>query len=324
MPWLNQHGPGWRIRDRKDGKIVTLSPTLPLAEARRWLAAHVTGDTHLTTLLDTWSASIHHSPHAKESSFRLAAVFLRHQWTHLADLTPAAITAWQSSDRFCRRDLQVLLTILRWTHRVHGHAVPDALLEWRLPRQAPRPAAPLLTDAQVHQIRLAAASYGPRAEALIDYLLTYGARPVTACRLKITDLRHDDDGWTLTIAQAKHSGGWSHPVRIEDAIRWKKLAHPDGALFPHYLENRPWRINARGMAQEITDWYKGTIAKRVKLPPGQNTIYHLKRHAITTMLDELDPATAALFSGHRCQDQVLRYSRTNRLKASEALKHLGH
>jgi len=42
------------------------------------------------------------------------------------------------------------------------------------------------------------------------------------------------------------------------------------------------------------------------------------------MLDELDPATAALFSGHRCQDQVLRYSRTNRLKASEALKHLGH
>lgn len=324
MPWIAKNGPGWRVRDRKDGKIVSLSQTFPTqAEAQRWIASHVTGDQHLTTLLERWSASIRHSPHARESSARLATVFLRQRWTHISHLTPTALDAWQSSDRFCRRDLQVLLTVLRWAHRVHGLPIPEAVLEWRLPRQAPRPPPPLLTDAQVLSIRLAAAHYGPRATALIDYLLTYGARPITACRLKITDLRHDDDGWTLTIDQAKHSGGWSHPIRMEDAVSWKQIDHPGDALFPHYKEDRPWKINARGMAQEVTDWYKGTIAKRVKLPAGLNTIYHLKRHSITSMLTNLDPATVALFSGHRCQDQVLRYSRTNREKATAALAALG-
>ena len=89
----------------------------------------------------------------------------------------------------------------------------------------------------LESIREAATHYGDRAAAIIDYLLSYAARPITACSLTIADLDIQSDPPRLTIEKAKCSGGWTHPIVQEQADTWAALSGAEAPstdpLFPH-------------------------------------------------------------------------------------------
>lgn len=116
-------------------------------------------------------------------------------------------------------------------------------------------------------------------------------------------------------------------ISSADAVAWESLPRPIQAtpapLFPHYREARPWALK-RGSAAEITDWYRNTIGKRLKLADsGMDGIYHLKRWAITRMLRSgLTPATVAAFTGHRDLSQVMTYNVSNQDAQGAALASL--
>lgn len=102
-------------------------------------------------------------------------------------------------------------------------------------------------------------------------------------------------------------------ISSADAVAWESLPRPIQAtpapLFPHYREARPWALK-RGSAAEITDWYRNTIGKRLKL-------------AITRMLRSgLTPATVAAFTGHRDLSQVMTYNVSNQDAQGAALASL--
>lgn len=332
--WIEEYKPGkYRARWREEGKSTPpAGPTFVSRElALSWAETNnllPTRELRLADVIDQWLDQ-EPSDYRREAAAILGGLALRQGWVRVADITPAAIALWHRQASEAKREKtggaihvaryqQYLLGVLRWAHRTYKVPVHPDVLTMRLPKRQKGPPRTLLTDAQVDDIRKMARSYGPCARNIIEYLLTYGARPITACRLCVRDLV----GNTLTIENAKHSGGWRHPVDARQAKRWRAEVYstaPDAPLFPHYTEDRAWKIKD-GKAAELSSWYRCTIAKRLKLPEGVRGIYDLKRWAITRMLDRgLPPADVALFTGHTDLEQVLTYNRTNQDRATKAL-----
>jgi integrase len=323
----HRHGNGWRWHWRDADGAVRRSPTQPTREAAEvWAKRHAPaqGVETVGQLADLWRSK-KPTPYRTEAAAHVARVTADRGITHLRSLSLAALEEW--GDAGHSRYQQYLATILRWGARTQHLPIPADVLRWRPPSRTRRPKRPLLTDALIADIRECAAAYGERAYAVVDYLLSYGARPVTACQATIADL--DVPRLTLTIQRAKHSGGWRHPITPKHADRWSRLTRwtPDGdagalPLFPHYREDRTWKI-ARGKAAEIADWYRNTIAKRLTLPRECSGIYDLKRACITGMLRRgLAPQTIAQFTGHLDVEQVLTYAVTGEELARSALDKL--
>ena len=352
MPWVSPNGKGFRPSWRVDGKIVHGETVETREQVEQWIADRESRSiSDLARILDQWKDDAPGNVHRKTAAERVLAVCRANKWTRVEQITLRSITDWRKrADAWAvtkkegadlervpsvERALQYLLTVLRW-HNRHNKAPVDADVLALRPSDvtrgaARRPPRKLLSDDQVAAIRECSHEYGPRAAAVVDYLLTYGARPITACRLRLRDL--DVEACTLTIPNAKHSGGWTHPIGPKQRDEWIAAADhadPEGPLFPHYQAEqagkklaRPWRINAQGSADEIKNWWRGTIAKRLKLPKESGGIYDLKRWSITRMLAAgLDPATVAEFTGHLDQEIVLTYSVTNQERAKAALAKL--
>lgn len=337
--WLEEYKPGkhrvrWRITGKKTPAAGPTFPTAALAQS--WADANaltVKRELRLAEVIDLWRDQLP-SDYRKNVADILGQLALTRGWLKVKDISPAAIALWQREAGEARRDkvsgkkakgvhvsryMQYLLTILRWSARTYKIEVDPDVLSLRPPKLERKANKELLTEEQVASIREASWAYGPRAAALIDYLLTYGARPVTACKLTLGDLR----GSVLTIDKAKHSGGWSHPIDAEQAAEWKRHNYSNESsapLFPHPSEDRPWRVTG-GRAKEVCDWYLHTISNKLKLPKNVHGIYDLKRWAITRMLDAgLPPADIAMFTGHRNLEQILTYNRTNETRAQKALE----
>lgn len=331
--WVERRRGRWVVIARDGGKRRTLSPSVEHAEAVAIRDQHNQrsglATAGLRELIDAWAAEKRHSDHAQHVSRVLSRVLAEQGWTRPSHITYQAVVDWnvarggRSLDIAgvnVRMPLQYLRTILRWAHQQHHVVVDQRLLEQGvMPRAKRKPKRQLLTTDQIIAIRLEAWSMGPRAGALIDYLSTYGARPITATRLTQADL--DPETCVLRIQDAKRSGGWTHPIDPDQAATWSQLWQGPGPLFPHWREDRPWRIQ-RGYANEMGNWYRSTVVKRLSRQDAvpNHTIYDLKRFAITTMLDRgLDPATVATFTGHLDVGQVLTYNRTNEERQAAAL-----
>lgn len=322
MASIHPNGPGFRVHYTSDGQRLR-SPTLPTREAAElWIRDHLAAQKSPTVaaLAELWRAEAP-SPHRDEAAHRIGAVAMREAWGRADRLQVADLRAWAARDPHHGHPAQYLLTVLRWAAEVHRVPVPAEVLRWRAPKPKRKAPPPLLTDAQVEDILDMATTYGPAAFAVVDYLLTYGARPITACRLTLADC--DLVRGELVIRDAKHSGGWRHKILARHVEAWERLDRPEGEaapLFPHYREPRAWRIK-RGSASELTDWYKNTVAKRLGLKAhGLDGIYHLKRWSITRMLRAgLTPATVAAFTGHRDLSQVMTYNTTNQDAQGAAL-----
>lgn len=308
--------------------------TMTLEECQYWLAEHQPNAKRLplAVVVDRWVASRGNSDHALDVQGRLVRLFNDQQWRMPNEITPQAIQAWNVAaggraldvpGTGVARTLQYLLGVLRYAADMLDVPIHPRVLRMRQIKPAKKPPRPLLTESQVVAIQGEALQLGQRAAALIEYLLQYGPRPKTACLLRQSDLVCRDGVWLLTIDKAKHSGGWTHPVREREALLWRSLSYADGdptvPLFPHWREDRPWRVTA-GRADEVKSWYRNTIGKRLQLPARQNTIYRLKDYALSRMLGAgLDPATIALFTGHADKSQILTYNQTNSEKAAAAL-----
>lgn len=323
MASIHPNGTGWRVQWYEDGHLRR-SPTLPTREAADlWQRDHLAAQAAptVTALAELWRTESP-TPHRTEAAYRVGLVAVREAWGRADRLQVADLRTWVARDEAHGHPAQYLMTILRWAHEVHRVPVPAEVLRWRPPKAKRRAPPPLLTDAQVENILDAALGYGPLAFAVVDYLLTYGARPITACRLTLADA--DFLRGELVIENAKHSGGWRHKILPRHVTAWETLPREKIAapvpLFPHYKEARPWAIKA-GSASEITDWYRNTIGKKLGLHAlGLDGIYHLKRWAITRMLRAgLTPATVAAFTGHRDLTQVMTYNVSNADAQAQAL-----
>jgi integrase len=318
MASIQPNGHGFRVVYRKDGKQLK-SPTVPTREAADlWMRDHLPAAQarSILALVDAWRDEVP-STHRTEAALVLARVVTMRGWLDPTRLTAADLHTWTLAHDGFRRPLQYLLTVLRWAAVNHGAAIRPEVLAWKPKTKAKRkPRAILLTEEQVQAIRDCAGGYGPKAFAVIDYLATYAARPITACRLTMDDL--DPVHGRLTIPDAKHSGGWRHLLMPEHVDKWMALERGPKckALFPHYKEDRAWKL-VRGSAGELNSWFRNTIRKKLKL---RASIYDLKRYAITTMLARgIDPATVAEFSGHLDLQQVLTYAASNEVRQGRAL-----
>jgi hypothetical protein len=324
MASIHAHGEGFRVHFVREG-VRRKSPSQPSrAAAEAWIAQHLPAqiDDSLLALTDLWRRE-EPSPHRTDAAHRVAAVIADRGWHRPERLTANDLLAWVRADPAWRRPCQYLRTILRWAARVHRIAIRPEVLAWRPPRVARSAKPALLTDAQAELIRDAAAALGSRAFAVIDYLMTYGARPITACRLRLAAIDVERGDLVLGLRDAvtgrsgeKHSGGWRHRLYDHHLDGWPAIWYEgdpaEVPIFPHYLEDRPWRI-VRGSAAELASWYVNRIGRPLgdKLG-GLIGIYHLKRYAITRMFRAgIDPATIALFTGHLDTNQLMTYAVSN-------------
>ncbi len=339
MASIHRKGAGHRAQFYDGAHRLVRSPVMPTrAQAEDWLAEHAPkADGHrFVALLAAWIADEPHG-HRKTREQPLAKLAADRGWTDVRAITVPALESWLKEVKAKRTEvrqagerhpshtghLRYLMAMLRWSGAVLHAPVAPAVLLWK-PKRRLRPVRrakpPLLTDQQVAKVRETALGKGARAIALIDYLLTYAARPVTACRMRRGDL--DPVRKELLLRDPKMRDSFRHPVRPGD-LAWRDLAKwttsEDAPLFPRPGADRAWR-EKHGSAQEMALWYRYHVAKPAGLPRELWGIYHLKRWALTRMLRSgLDPATAALFSGHRTLSQVLTYNTTNETAAKKAL-----
>ncbi len=324
MAWIQPNGKGFRAVYRKDGKELK-GPTRPTRrEVEQWLvSAGLSRGAALANLIEDWRDEdpVHHRCQVAR---KLLRVIEAHSWSAVEDLTPEGLYGYAKETKQSRRDVLGLITILRWAKRLRRVPVAADVLELPLPPIKSHAAKKkLLTDDDVMKIKTLAWTKNRRAGCIVDYLLSYGARPITACRL----LRSDLSGTTLTIRDAKRSGTWSHPVGGEDAANWLSLTDgppwngsPGAPLFPHWRNDVPWRV-IRGGAHQLNHWYRRCIAQPLGLPDGMVGNYDLKRRSISGMLKAgIDLPTVALFTGHRTLSQLLKYATTNEENALAALK----
>lgn len=340
MASIQASGRGFRVFYSADGKRQA-SETLPSREAAEaWIAERLPAamDRHLFNLIDLWRAE-EPTPYRQEAADRLDALVRKRGWGDPARITVSDLRVWVKADPTWRRPCQYLRTVLRWAAREHRIPIRQDVLDWRPPRLQRQPKPALLTDAQVAMILDKALELGPRAFAIIDYLATYGARPITACRLRwpAFDIEHGElvlglrDAATGRMGE-KHSGGWRHRLYPRHLEAWPKLAEvwfqsPSALpgtvpLFPHYSENRPWRVDKS--ASELASWYVNRIGRPLAKHLGPLIgVYHLKRYAISSLFRAgIDPGTIALFTGHLDQNQLMTYATSNADVQDDALTRL--
>lgn len=331
MASIHSHGNGFRVHFVKDGKKSKSGSLATEQAAQLWIIEQLPAQVDRTILgiIELWRKELP-TDYRNDASARLARVVVARGWIHVEKFTLAELTGWITRDPSWRMPCCYLLSVLRWAARVHRVPVRDEVLKYRPPAPERVAKPPLLSDDQMNWIRDCAMEYGPRAFAIVDYLSTYGARPITACRMMYSSLDLEHGELVLGArkrrkkAEAllpgkrgeKHSGSWRHVLFDRHLEAWPELVI-DGEpsvtpLFAHYKEDRPWRIQ-RGRATEITDWYHNTIAKKLRNRLGELAgIYHLKRYAITSLFRAgVDPATISLFTGHLSLDQVMTYATSN-------------
>jgi integrase len=321
MASIHKHGSGYRAHYTDAAGKSKASPTRPtVAEVEAWVRTNGVGEpVTLAKLADLYEKA---GPNRADIAISVRRTALAQEWIDPRKIKLAKLAAWVRSDEYRYTRGKALRLVLAWAVTEQLIELPPAIAAWRPKRPARRPAKSLLTDSQVDAIRRKAASYGERALAIIDYLLTYGARPITACRLTRADL--DPVRAELVIESAKHSGGWRHAVRPGDVEAWTKLSEkPEDPLFPHWREPRPWRITD-GSAQELINWYRNNIGRKIASLDGLDTIYSLKRRAVTTMWSAgIDVPTMATFTGHQHLGTLMEYGRTNPDVQRAALTKLG-
>jgi hypothetical protein len=342
VTWYEECGKGWRARWRPAPKVAPLAGPVKATrdDAVAWaIAAGVDKPVSLVQMLRDYCATRRADPddqvadsYLLETEDRLGRLFTRRSWSRVADITIAAIDKWRTDTKGIgvSRLLAYLLAFLRWAEHHRDAAVDPKVLTIRRKRQR-RTLAPALklTDEDVQRILAKGAGFGPHVVALLHYLTTYGARPITACTLTIGQV--DFAAGTLRFG-AKTSGEGGHPLLRLTLDLFAACAAgrgPDQPLFldPRTITDDPadargWPVDSRHSATSLCGWYWRHIGKPVCVPQLAG-LYNLKRYAITRMLAQgIDPVTVAEFTLHLTLSQVLIYARTDSATARAALTRL--
>jgi len=343
--WIESRKRGWyRVRWREDGKpkasevytdkskaedrrrlvLNFLRAREPLAPSRR------AGALPFGEVVQRWSRSKVADGMTQEHADQVVAMLTKlaaeRDWQTTRDVTAEAIDAWKvaRNGRGVARPYAYLRGVLRWAKRTQGQPIWDdaASLEMKTPRR--KPLEDLLTQAQLDELIVKAATFGPQCAALARYLSTYGARPRTAFKLRVGDV--DLQRGTLTI-RVKGGDTARHPLFPETVADFRAIIggrDPSEPLFLSHLKGErgplPW-IGSGAM----TSWWYCLVGRdlidaddKPRLPAPLWGIYNLKRFAISRMVKGEKPwarpltvAEVKLFTAHRSDSQVLRYMRTN-------------
>lgn len=333
MAWYEKASTGFRARFAVPGKASDgVGPVLPTLEAaKQWAIDHGHDRADLDTiaeLIKRWrdvktAEKRNRISYLDEVEHELTTLAAERKWVRWRDITMPAIDQWKidTGGVNVSKRLACLQALLRWGWRQYGLNIDPVVLRHRLAK-APRKvvADVLLTEKQVARIMTAATAKGPQVAALIHYLSTYGARPISACTRLVKDVKFDQ---AELLVDGKHSGQWSHallPKTLDYFAACTKDRGLDEPLFLDPRSGRGWEIGPDHAASSLCDWYLRTLGRPLVGRELQG-IYHLKRYAITRMLARgMDPATVAKFTGHLDLSQVLVYARANQVTTRSALK----
>jgi integrase len=232
-------------------------------------------------------------------------------WTTSRDANPTDVANLKRlrRNRGVARPLSYLRVLLRWAAENAGQPLDFAAdVAMRAP-QSRKSSLELLTDREAKVIL----SRARRLQQLpiISCLITYGWRPITACRLKVGDV--DLRRQVIRIGIKQHGEPWEHD------------------LFPGHVEQLAQLVGKRAAGEPLFlndagthRWWPGKLGgfyRHCLKPTGSRAgnIYALKRLAMTRMHRGLWPwpeplsiADIQLFTGHKTKEQVFRYLGTNR------------
>lgn len=329
MAWIEKHGNGHRVRWEGASGLES-GPTIETRdEAMQWALSNghmQVKRLKLSELTDKWCElrPLEGNPISPAAPYwvrqQMLAIIRDRGWVYPDEVTIEAVDKWRlEHGGRIRSALQTLLMILRWSaaHRIVFGLRPE-ILNMRLPpRNNERQLDSLLTDDQIHTLQDRATAISPHAGALVHYLITYGARPVTAANILISDIDWEES--TLKLRHVKRRRPFVHAlldetVRIFAAIAYGRAKTEHLFLDPRNMEH--WKITKQGSAQALNSWYFRAISRGNRKDESERIvpsgIYDLKRYAITTMLARgIDAATVQTFTGHLTLAQVLKYARTN-------------
>jgi integrase len=323
MTWYEKHSGGFRAKWRDKGRQVP-GPTFPTeAEAKAWAIAKghdVAAAMTMDAVLKHWASVRLAEKNASKEYItelveRITLLCAQRRWISVQDITLESFAQWRidTDNVGVERTMSYLLSVLRWAAQWMSAPVAPKVLLYRRPRvKVSRVAKAKLTDADIAQILDRAASKGPQIHALIHYLISYGARPKTACILRIKDV--DLKGAELRL-HAKHSGKWEHALMAETVRLFALICAGRNPKEPLFLDQRPvtkhrdrarplaaqprgaWPLGRRGDAACLGGFYRRAFGHY--LPHDRQTIYHLKYYA-ASRFDRLGIglATMAEFMGH--------------------------
>ncbi len=316
MATIEKTGKKWRVRQFVDGRLRTVArcATKPDAlvmlrrvEEQERARGSVPRGSQLPMgeILARWrlaKVSTGNDPlHTSEAESRLRYLCNTRNWQGTASITAVAVSDYRQAGGSART-CAFLAGVLRWARDTLDQYVdPKALVGLRPGKAGRKPSPVLMSADQVAMVEERAQAMSASAGALVHCLASYGWRPITAARLRVSDF--DPVAGTITC-QVKGGDVVRHPLQPETLRRLRALVastEPDAPLFlDPRRDNEGWAL--RG-SRTIDQWSRDHL--RVK-------VYDLKRYAISTMLGRgVPPQDIASFTGHRTISQVLRYSRTN-------------
>lgn len=332
MAWYEKSSKGHRARFAVPGKSAGAGPVFPTREeARTWAIAHGHERPDIDTLADLitrWRAVKLSEKrcmpsYALEVERDLLNVAKARKWTGIRDVTMESLDQWkvETNGKGTSRQISMLLSVLRWGHRQYGLPIDERVRKHPTPRSVRKVMADaLLTDEQVSALVEAAGEHGPSVSALIHYLSTYGARPVTACTRTIADV---DFTRGSMLVDGKRSGQWRHAILPETLAFFAAATAGRPLTDPLFLDPRTgkgWALNWQHSAAQLCAWYTRTLGRKL-CGPSLSGIYDLKRYAITRMLRKgIDAPTVAKFTGHLTLSQVLQYARGNETTTRNVLE----
>lgn len=317
MPYLEQHGDGWRVcwRDGGRGSKTHKSQTFPTkAKATAELharSAAVAAKRQPGSLLLSWSEVrarwlLHLKERGRSDDYReKAAVTLeRHTgaWSSTSDATPTAMAKLRLGP------WRMVKACLRWSRTYLGQGVDHAAIARWPGKTTTKPAPDLLTDAEVEDLIAAARKQGKHSGALLAHMVaTYGHRPQSLVGLQVADVELARARITLRV---KSGDTIRHPILPETVELLRKAIGKRKAgavlLAP---TGKPWPSGQRASA-----WFWHCVGEGVG-------IYQLKSFAISRMLaGGLDLKTVASITGHRTPTVLLRYARVNEDRQLAALR----
>jgi len=282
----------------------------------------------LRTIAHAWAkakvAEGNHPQHTANTRGRLLSFFDRYGLVEVADLTPATIQAIRTGERkpldprtdpeqtqrrskaaWSARTGAMVRAMLTWAADRRGATVDRSVLVALRPTERPRARRSLVTDDVVAGWLRHAQEISPSAHALVHCLLLYGWRPITAARLRVSDLDIDAGTLRTEVKSRRGTRPHVHPLRAETVELLRPIVagrRPTDAVF---TDPRTGDAFAETDSNAIPQWWRDHLGDLGGMS------YDAKRFACTRLLRQA-PATEARFvTGHASARQLELYAVTN-------------
>jgi hypothetical protein len=254
--------------------------------------------------------------HTRREGQRLASMLDRYGWGDLVELTPSQVDAarQRTTDddgaalRWSPRAGCLLAACLRWASERRGAAIDTRTLVALRPGPPRRsPPRPLVDAAEVQRWQTVAATISPDCAALVHCLTRYGWRPISAARLRVSDLAL---GRGVIRVAVKGGDVIEHPIMPDTSAMLAELVRERRPGDPVFEDPRTGKAFAISGSRTIPQWWRDWIGVHS---------YDAKRWAISRLLQVAPPHEVARITGHRTPAVLFRYAVTNEERSRDVL-----